>query len=131
MPAPTAAPTIVATDPEVVDKAFAATRSAACTTCGSAADRAARNKRLTPRAATAVTKKIAPAESASTRPATTTTSATLTVLAMTSTSCRRQRSKNTPANGPAIEYGSSKTANAAAIFAGVVAFSGENTTWLA
>src|SRR5450432_3310643 len=52
MPAPIAAPTIVITDPDVVDSALAVTRSCGSTTCGNAADSAERKNRLTPSATT-------------------------------------------------------------------------------
>ena len=128
MPAPTAAPMIVLTDPDVVDNAFAVISSAGSTTWGNAADNADKKNLLTPSATTAVTKKATPSEFASTRAPTTSTRTTLTELPMTSTRCRRQRSRNTPTNGPAIEYGRSNAANAAAAFAGVVAFCGEKNT---
>src|SRR5471030_2047023 len=128
IPAPIAAPMIVLTDPDVVDTALAVTRSAWSTRWGNAADNADRKNRLTPSATTAVTKNATPSEFASTRPATTRTRATLTVFATTSTRWRRHRSRNTPTNGPATEYGRSRAANAAAALAGVVAFCGEKKT---
>src|SRR5450432_2706130 len=128
MPAPIAAPMMVLTDPDVVDKAFAVIRSAWSTRWGSAADNADRKNLLTPSATTAVTKNATPSEFASTSPATTSTSATFTEFATTSTRWRRHRSRNTPTKGPAIEYGRSKAPNAAAALEGVVAFWGEKNT---
>jgi hypothetical protein len=60
--------------------------------------------------------------------ATSAVSAARATLARTRIVRRRQRSMNTPANGPTIEYGSSSVANAAAVFPAVAWLSGENST---
>jgi len=119
---------VVATAPLVVETAFAVISVAGVTTCGSAADSAARKNRFADTTTRALAYSGGPPTPAAMSTATSPTAKQRNTFAATSTRCRRHRSSSTPANGPTSEYGSSSTAKPAATSAGVAARSGLNST---
>ena len=100
---PTSAPTAAAMVPEVGVSAFAVMRSRPCTTWGSEADSPASTKRPIPSTTSTVTPSQKPSFPTRTSTMIGTVNRALSRFARTSTTWRRHRSRNTPANGPTIE----------------------------
>jgi hypothetical protein len=128
---PPTAPMAAAMVPDVGVSAFAVMRSRPETTCGSEAERPARTNRPTPRTVSTARPRSSPSSPTTTSAMMGSVARDLTKLARTRTSRRRHRSRKTPANGPIIEYGSSRIANAAATLMASGWRSGEKRTKVA
>src|SRR5215472_8039085 len=117
-PVPAMPPMNATTVPEVGATEFAITSSSAPTTCGSAADRAAKTNRLTPSATRALIQTGKPSAPPAMNTAPSATKAARASADQNRIWRRDHRSMNTPANGPTSEYGRYSTANEIAAAAG-------------
>src|SRR5215469_3839246 len=113
-PRPRTPPTTAMIPPAVGDTELAITSLSRGTTCGSEADSEDRKKRLTPSTSSTATYSGGPRSPEAMRDAVSATNTERMSAAYTRICLRRQRSMNTPANGPISEYGAYRTANAAA-----------------